>query len=87
MTFVMCSIFDKAAEAWTMPMFFQAPGQAMRSFADAINGDGDLSSHPEDYTLFIIGSFNQRSGKLEVREAPEPLAVGVNMLRSVEEVN
>ena len=48
---VICSIYDTKAEAWLMPMFFGAAGQAVRAFSDAVNGtEGDIAKHPEDFT-------------------------------------
>ena len=78
----MCSIYDVKAEVWTTPMFFQAKGQAIRSFADAINSEGEFGKHPEDYTLFYLGEFDERSGLVSPAEAPEPLAVGINLVEN-----
>lgn len=76
-----CSIFDVKAEAWLVPMFFQGKGQAVRSFNDAVNDPGtEFGKHPEDYTLFLLGEFDERSGYISVRDAPEPLVVGVNLV-------
>ncbi len=77
---LLCSIYDSKAEAWLNPMCFQALGQAMRSFSDAVNSnEGDFSRHPEDYTLFHIGSFNVGSGELVVLEAPMVVCLGINV--------
>lgn len=80
-----CSIFDGKAEAYTTPMFFQSTGQAVRSFADAVNdGKSDFSNHPEDYTLFLLGDWDQRSGKLEVLDAPVALGQGIHLVNREE---
>ena len=80
----MCSIFDSKAEAWTNPMYFQAVGQAIRQFSDVVNDEkSDFFKHPEDYVLFLLGTFNQRTGLVEVLDAPESLAVGVNVKLAV----
>lgn len=81
-----CSIYDSKAEAWMNPLFFQATGQAIRSFGDAIaDGKSDFARHPEDYTLFLLGSFDGQTGKLEVLQAPVALVTGVNLLVSEKE--
>lgn len=78
MKLIMCSIRDQKAEAWLNPMFFLARGQAVRSFSDAVNGrEGDIAKHPEDYTLFEIGSFDQTTGEVML-VPPVSLGVGVN---------
>lgn len=78
MKMVMCSIRDQKAEAWLNPMFFLARAQAVRSFQDAVNGrEGDIAKHPEDYTLFHLGYFDQLTGEVEVI-APTSLGVGIN---------
>ena len=75
------SIHDAKAEAWLSPMFFQSNGQAIRSFADAVNNsESGLGKHPEDYTLLELGEFNQRTGALEVSKAPLALGTGINLV-------
>ena len=80
-----CSIYDAKAEAWLTPMFFQAVGQAYRSFEDVVNSeDSEFYKHPEDYTLFLIGDWDERSGQFTVHEAPVPLAKGVDVKQGLE---
>lgn len=71
MKLVICSIHDTKAEAFSQPMFFQAVGQALRAFIDAVS-DGDPKSnfamHPEDFNLFRIGTFDDQTGEI----IPEP---------------
>lgn len=76
----MCAIHDSKAEAWMTPLFFQATGQAIRSFADAVNQpDSEFGKHPEDYTLFLLGDFDPATGVVEVARTPVSLAVGINL--------
>ena len=77
---VICSVYDCKAEAWLTPMFLQARGQAVRIFSDAVNGDGDLAKHPEDYTLFCIGEFDELKGSIEAYDAPVVLEKGMNIV-------
>lgn len=46
--------------------------EAMRSFQDTINREhlpgqpkSTLAEHPEDFSLFILGSFNQETGEIK----------------------
>lgn len=76
MNLVMVAIRDEKAEAWLNPMFFLSEGQAIRSFADAVNsGEGDIGKHPEDFNLFRVGYFDQKSGMIDVTE-PYHLGLG-----------
>jgi len=78
-----CAIYDAKAEAWLTPLFFQAVGQALRSFGDAVNqSDSEFGKHAEDYTLFLLGDFDSQSGLLQVQAAPVALAVGSTLKRS-----
>ncbi len=57
------AIWDAAAEAYLPPMFMTTKGQAIRSFADAVNEEGhQFARHADDYTLFHVGQFNQDTG-------------------------
>lgn len=78
---VICSIQDKVAAAWLPPMFFQSKGQALRSFVDVVNDQSsEFFKHPEDYVLFLIGDFDERTGVITVADAPTMLALGSNVL-------
>lgn len=80
MKLTICCIQDKKAQAWMNPLFFQSAEQGIRSFGDAVNSEGDFAKHPEDYVLYKLGEFDQRTGELRC-EAPEALVLGSNLLR------
>lgn len=70
------SVFDSAAQAFGRPVFVAAPGQALRSFQDEVNkGEGDLSKHPEDFTLYQLGWFDDNSGQFDT-DSPAVLMRG-----------
>lgn len=84
MKLTVCSIHDTKAEAWLNPLFFQSEAQAIRSFSDAVNDpNSEFSKHPEDYNLFVLGLFDQRTGELEA-SAPVHLITGVNVVNNGE---
>ena len=86
MSMVMCSIYDAKAEAFMSPMTFQAKGQAVRSFADAVNKeDSEFNKHPEDYSVFLLGTFDPKMGKIEVQKSPISLAIGINLIERTED--
>ena len=79
-TLQLCSVYDCKSEAWQNPMCFQALGQAMRSFGDAVNSsDTEFFKHSEDFTLFHLGEFDPRSGLIELLDAPAIVCLGVNV--------
>lgn len=52
------AVFDAAAEAYLMPIFYDTKGMAIRAFAEACNTDDHMfARHGDDYTLFHIGFF------------------------------
>lgn len=76
------SIFDKGIEAYLRPFTMQAHGQAIRSFLDEVNNDSSpISKHPEDYTLFFIGTWNESNAEIVTQE-PMRLARGHEMRES-----
>jgi len=66
-----CAVFDSAVQAFGQPFFVPALGAAIRSFTDEVNRaapDNALHSHPEDYTLHALGTFEDETGTFEVSE-------------------
>lgn len=61
------SIHDSKSEAFSPLMSYQARGQAVRDFADQVNNPEikTLFNHPEDYTLYEVGRFNESEGVVE----------------------
>ncbi len=79
------SVFDAAAEAYMPPTFMQTKGQAIRSFADAVNEEGSaFGRHAADYTLFHVGMFDEQTGSLKPLATPDSLG---NALQFVERVD
>lgn len=77
------TIRDGATEAFMRPFAAQAPGAAIREFQDLANDqDHPIGQHPEDYTLFEIGFFNEASGELEpLEQGPRSLGNGLTFVR------
>lgn len=74
------TIYDVASGVYMRPFFSQADGQALRGFKDiATDADHEIGKHPEDYTLFRIGTFNDTTGKMAGEEL-EKLATGLEMV-------
>lgn len=76
-------IFDSKAEAYMTPWFVDKDGQALREFEDAIRDpQSPFNKHPEDYTLFKIGTFDQWKGKLSSLDTPVSMGVGIEYINA-----
>ena len=81
------SIFDVASGSYMRPWFVQADGQALRAFADlCMDADHEVGKHPEDYSLFRIGRYDDNKGQL-VGENPECLATALEMVAASRRVD
>lgn len=66
-----CAVFDSASQSYGNPVFSPAPGQVMREFSDQVNRsaqDNTLFHHPEDFSLWLLGMFDDESGAFDVSE-------------------
>lgn len=71
-------IRDSQAEAFMRPFCALTDGAAIRTFSDMVNADNKeslITAHPEDFTLFSLGSFDEQSGAMNVHE-PRSLGNG-----------
>lgn len=76
------SIFDSKAKAYLPPFFLHQEGMATRVFSDCItNKSHQFSKHPEDYTLFHIGTWDDGSSKITV-QPPISMGNGVEFTES-----
>lgn len=76
------SIFDRAAGAYLPPFFLPAVGMATRTFKDCINSeDHQFGRNPHDYTLFLLGNFDDQKGTFDMRETKESLGNGLEFVQ------
>lgn len=68
MKLMIYAVRDNAVGAFLRPFFMQANGQAIRAFSDEVNGDSPMAKHPEDYSLWSIGAFDEATGVIEAAE-------------------
>lgn len=79
--FVM-SIFDEKAAAFLPPFVMHREELGVRVFHDCLNADDhQFSKHPEDYTLFVVGIFDDAKGSISP-ESPRSLGNGVELRMS-----
>jgi hypothetical protein len=79
MKLVLCSVKDRAADAYGRPMFVPSIGVAIRSFSDEINRidpDNQLANHPDDFDLYELGEFDDNSGLFALHDQPKLISLG-----------
>lgn len=74
MKHTVCAIWDSKANAYMQPFFTVNRQTAMRAVSHAQEDSGSmLSRFPEDYTLFVLGEFDDQRGQFEQLEKAENL--------------
>ena len=76
---IICTVKDRAADAYGRPMFVPSAGVAIRSFSDEINrnnADNQLYNHPDDFDLYELGEFDDNTGIFTLHEQPKLLSLG-----------
>lgn len=51
------SVFDSKSETFTPPTYGITEAEVVRGFSDLLQQDNAMSRHPEDFTLFHIGEY------------------------------
>lgn len=82
------SIYDSAAAYYKEPFCCNNKGIALREFADAcLNPQTFLAKHPADYTLFLLGHFDDVTGVFEQLTAPQSLGKALDFISKAEELS
>ena len=77
------SVYDAKAETFAPPVAAVALGEAVRSFEDAVNDPQcPFNKHPEDYTLFHLGEFDDSAAAFHLKEAPVSLGVALQFVKA-----
>lgn len=73
------AIMDNALQRFMQPFFTHANAAAIRAFRDHVNEKGSPTNmHPDDYTLYYLGDFNEENGR--ITPEPTPLINAVDLL-------
>jgi len=82
MTLKIFSIRDSKGECYQQPFFRKMHGEAERDFKTLINkGDNQVSMYPEDYDLYYLGEFNERTGCSKLLDTPQHVAKAISLLK------
>lgn len=79
MQLTLCTVKDRAADAFGRPMFVPSTGVAIRSFSDEINRqseDNQMYNHSDDFDLYELGTFDDNTGIFSLHEQPKLLTLG-----------
>ena len=75
------SVFDAKASVFGTPFFMQREAMALRAFGDLANDvKSSICLHPEDYSLWEVGSFDDETGTL-VPQKPRNLVTAAALVR------
>ncbi len=73
------SVYDEKAECFGHPFFVSAIGIATRYFSEWTKDTrGMVGKHPEDFTLYHVGEWNDSEAKFANITAPKFIAKGTD---------
>lgn len=67
------AVLDSAAQVFQRPFFVPRIEVARRAFSDEVNrrdAANQLNAHPEDFSLYSLGTFNDETGALSSLDSP-----------------
>lgn len=77
----MFSIYDSKTAAYLPPFFMQTKAAAIRAVSDTVaDPEHQFAKHPEDYTLFFLGTYEDENSTFHIEETPQSLAVCIELL-------
>lgn len=75
------SVFDSAVGAYIVPFYLKSKGEALRVFTDLVNDKSHgFSRHPEDFTLFHLGSWNDSDASYQPFLTPVSLGKAIEYI-------
>jgi len=79
------AVYDQKAGAYLPPFFLPEVAMAIRTFGDCINDEKhQWGLHPEDYTLFHLGDWNNVSAEFSTILKTKSLGVGTEYIMEIE---
>ncbi|QCQ84653.1 nonstructural protein [Blackfly microvirus SF02] len=76
----MFAVFDSKAAAFLPPFFMANGAVAVRSFQEVCNDPNtQFYKHPEDYTLYSLGFFEDTLATFEVHKTTTPLVTAASL--------
>jgi len=83
------SIYDKAAAAYNTPFFMHYKALAIRAFQDNVNStdENNIAKHPEQFTLFEVGEYDDSTGVFTPTEKPELVSTALELVQPTQETD
>lgn len=79
------SVKDRAAEVFNRPFFVPHRNVAVRDFTDEVNrsaADNQLNKHPDDFDLYLLGTFDDNTGTFSMEEQPVVLVRAKDVIQA-----
>lgn len=81
---VLVAVRDQKTVAFTQPVTTPTRGAAIRSWGDQLNdpknAEMEQSKHPEDFTLWFLGEYDDNTGEITPAK-PEQIALASDLKR------
>ena len=79
------AVYDSALGGYLRPFCAPSRAVAIRSFADEVrNPEGIFHSHPKDYSLHLLGYFDDQTGIFDQPEAPYRISLASDFVDQVD---
>lgn len=81
---IVIAIYDQKANVFTQPFTAPSKGVAVRSWGDQLNDPENKKSdqvrHPEDFSLYYLGEYDDQHGTFNIADKPQQLAVASSLV-------
>lgn len=72
------AVYDSKTKVYAQPNFLINRGAAMRAWKDACNDpQTQFFKHPEDFTMFELGTWDDETGQFEMDQVPFSLGTAI----------
>lgn len=79
------SVKDRAADVFNRPFFVPHRNVAVRDFTDEVNrsaADNQLNKHPDDFDLYLLGTFDDGAGTFAMEDQPVVLVRAKDVIQT-----
>lgn len=77
------AVYDSKVEIYEQPFFLRTKGEAIRSWQKVTNDQQTkFYEHPEDYTLFELGVYDEETGSFQNHKTPVSIGVAIEFKKS-----
>lgn len=75
------SIYDKKAVQYHQPFYAGNKGLALRMFQEIVEDQKtSISKYPADFSIWILGDYNEQTGEIHPKKMPEFLDEACNFV-------